>query len=596
MKFNHNKIFLLFISLVLFLLTSCSATNYITRNKQLADSGQIQQAIDNYYELIAEDKDNADLYYQLALILSTCNRLDEGLKIVNQAVVISPLVAKYRKLTGKILLAQGEGSTAVNLLLSSLALDPDDVETSYLLARAYWKIDKANEALLHLNHSLALNSNHFDSHLLWVEIKIQAERDDQQISYLITRLEKALKIKPDSIEGNLLLFRLYQIRGDLHTAVQILLKWQQKNGWREEYAYELAMIRATQKRWVEVIKLLDSPQVKNLRTKTLLFRARYYSKKSDSTLAAYREILASKPDSLESLLNRAELEMDNGEVNKAERIYQKAIRSFSEEPRAYQGLAELRYSNGDLEGAITTIKKALALSPLNQTVQQRYLTFLAEYDLWGELETYFKTLPSRSDSTMYLFFKGLLLKHKQQYKKSNTLFIKALSLESATYIQLQLADLAIMEGNLASAEKILTELEQKIEQTPGFKLIKARLYLVRNNATASIKLLLPLIELKQKNGKIHLLLADAYLLQKELTKALQVLVQGLRIWPFHPALVEKYTLILGGLKRYGQAIEILEKMKKSPPRYQLLFRHRLFLYYLQAGATKLLEKQLLQYP
>ncbi|MCP4295004.1 MAG: tetratricopeptide repeat protein [Proteobacteria bacterium] len=588
------KRYLLFPLMVLIIL-GCSSPSYIDQNRQLVLEGRSDQAIKNYTLLIEENQNNADLHYQLADLLYHQHQYTRALISVNRSIELKPSVAKYRKLAGKIFIGLEQFYNATNLLSGSLTLAGNDHETHFFLAKAYIGLSKNGEALTHLKRSLVLSPEYFEARLLLIKLEFMTAKKGSNLDQLIADLDKTLNTSPPSIEGVLLLAQLYQVNGNSFRAKETLQQWHAQQDWNESILYELAYLHSIRHEWEEVIKLLETEKIKLFRTQALLLRAKYYYQTTDSTLNAYKSFLQTEPQSTESLINRAELMVDQGNLGPAERIYQRSIASSTKELRAYQGLVRIRSLQGDNSGALETINTALGLAPLDPILQNQYMNLLFENDEWNELENYFNTLIFNKNSVDHLYFKGLILKQKGSYKSANSMLTNAALLETNPKVEIQLADLAIKEKRYADATDRLQKLERK---TPGLlqiKLIKAKLFILSGQKESSIRILEPYLNKKVKNGKLHLLLADSYLLNGETEKALQVLEKGLRFWSFHLSLVDRYTLLLGSLERYPQAIEILQKMKKVPPEYARVYQNRLALFYLQSGEQAQLNELVLMF-
>ncbi len=588
------KGYLLFPLMVLITL-GCASPLYIDQNRQLVLEGRSDQAIKNYISLIEEDHNNADLHYQLADLFYTQRQYTRALTSVNQSIDLKPSVAKYRKLAGKIFLGLEQFYNATNLLSGSLTLAGNDYETHFLLAKAYIGLSKNGEALTHLKRSLVISPEYFEARLLLIKLEFLSGKEGNNLDQLIADLDNTLNTSPPSIEGVLLLAQLYQVNGNSFKAKETLQQWHVEQDWNESILYELAYLHSTRHEWEEVIRLLETEKIKLFITQALLLRAKYYYQTTESTLNAYRSFLQTEPQSTESLINSAELMVDQGNLGQAERIYQRLIALSTKELRAYQGLVRIRSLQGDNIGALKTINTALGIAPSDPILQNQYMGLLYENDEWIELEKYFSTLTFNKNSADHLYFKGIILKQNGLYKSAISTLVSAALLETNPRVEIQLADLAIKEKRYSDATDRLQKLERK---TPGLlqtKLIKAKLFILSGQKDSSIQILKPYLNKKVKNGKLHLLLADSYLLNGETEIALQVLEKGLRFWSFHLALVDRYTLLLGSLERYSQAIEILQKMKKVPPEYARIYQNRLALYYLQSGEQAQLNELVLMF-
>ncbi len=234
---NLSVLVAVLVSGFLFLLSACSQPAYVQRNDLLVADGQLDDAVADYRRLIADDPEDAELYYQLAKVLYLETEYNEAIQAIEKAIIIDRLMGRYQLLAGKIKYAANDNFEAINHLTNALILNPQYLEAYYFLGLAHDKTGQTKKALNSLQSAFAIEPLYFDAQLAWAEIRFRQltgatanEDDEQQIAepsankvdnrqtdqpstiesdqseltlkgflLLTKRLEKALGIRPDSV-------------------------------------------------------------------------------------------------------------------------------------------------------------------------------------------------------------------------------------------------------------------------------------------------------------------------------------------------------------------------------------------------------------
>lgn len=601
----------LIISLVLFI--GCTSNSYVIKNKLLVTQGKSDEAIQNYRRMIDENGHNADFYYQLAKILNANGDLAGAEKEINRAILIEPLVDHHRLLAGKIAFYSHNYFAAINHFQSCLLLNDRFLEAYYLIALSYEKVGKRDEALLKLETAISIEPLYFNAHLIWADIKYKQIIKPQlantkiasstastvsssstastastgnlptEYSLLIFNLEKALKIKPNSIEGNLLLSKIFYAIGASFKAKAILERWLNEFGQNDQILYALAEIEYKAGLFKGAQEIINQLTTQNLKSKLLSIKSRTRSSKNDNLEKEVDLLLKTNPNSAELNLLSGEFALVRSKLIKAERSIQKSIEINPEYAEAYFFLSKVYQEQRDFVGANWALQKALELEPDNHRIKIYYLKALLQEGKWEEASKRLENFVLDSNNIEVLYIKAVIAKENRDYFLAGQLFSKAQSRQFSIDIEIQLADMEIRQGKIHDAEKRLKRIEGFFPENLEVALVKAALFMQREQVDKVVPLLKPYLKQSKGKGRIQLILAEAFVQQNKMKNAIQILEDSLKIWPRHAELAQAYTFYLGAMSMYQKAISVLEDMQTFKHKYSRLFYYRLRQYYYHNG-------------
>ena len=572
---------LFFLSL-LFALTAC-ATGPQTPEADLVRLGSPEALRLSLEQRLFKDPKDHQAHYQMAWVLEQSREFEGAAQAIERAVVLEPQSASYRLLAGQVQYQMGDYFQAVNLLSAALKLDNRLLEAYYFLALSLEATGRSEEALSQLKLALEIEPLYFDARLAKVRIAMTLPENAPDLASLTLELEAALKIKPNSVEGTLLLAQLYGGQGASYKARLILEDWLKRFGNQDRVLLALARLELSEGRPEVAQKTLARQKESSAASRVLLLKIGRHQSPPAVLLGQVEKELTLEPDSEELYLYQGELYLELGRPEEAERCLQRALKINPRDAQAHLLIARAYLEEADYAGEEMALAKARSLAPSSLEIRLAYLASLIRQGLWDEAQTEVQRGGTDQDHRGILLIKAYLAEMKGDYGTAEALLTRVLKKGSDPQAELAMARLELSRGlfdtGLGRAQRLLKERPTDFE----VKLVLAKGYLLTGKHQELETILNPLLDQRRGEGRAHLLLAQSKIRRGQVAQAAETLRQALRTWPRQPDLVQAYTLALGLLGQYAQAIPLLEEMQRFRHRYNQLFGFRLWEYYFKAG-------------
>lgn len=175
----------------------------LTEASQLSNNADYEGAKKVWLEVIAQNPNFTDAYYQLALVYVRLNDLSNAALYLRKAMSMKPDEEKYGKALKNLVqqyLREGENlrqrrnaQGALEKYQEALKLDPNEFLGYYLSAVVNYDEKKYEEALQFIAKALEINPQHTKSYLLKGQILEKLNRNDEALA----AYENSVKIEPD---------------------------------------------------------------------------------------------------------------------------------------------------------------------------------------------------------------------------------------------------------------------------------------------------------------------------------------------------------------------------------------------------------------
>jgi putative PEP-CTERM system TPR-repeat lipoprotein len=302
----------------------------------------------------------------LARYYGQLGQLQKASEILRESVDIDPKNVEAVSLQGRIQLAMGDVSTAIQTFSRLLQLD-DSASSYYLLAEAKFTGGEALEAEKYLLKALGKDPRHLKAASLLVALYSRAGN----INAALKRISKIKQYHPKSPAGN-------ELEGDIlaqqHKLSQAAASYQQARllGGGIRVLVKEADILMESKGPEAVIKLLSSwldEHEEDIRIRYLLAGTYVKVSKYPNALDEYQHILKLMPDYVPALNDLAWLYVKEDEkLSLAEQSAERAYELQPNNATVLDTLGWIRLKQGDPKSALTLLRQASEKLPDSQEV------------------------------------------------------------------------------------------------------------------------------------------------------------------------------------------------------------------------------------
>lgn len=186
------------------------------RAQQLADAGQIREAMQHAENALEFAPDSAAAHVAKASVLYRIGRLDESLEALRTAAQLAPEDATILCQQAMVLIDQRQWDEAKDLLSKALELDPDNELARTKLAQVAINERRPETALEYLKPVVDANPNATEARLLYARSLLLMDRNDEGLADLTRLVSDAPSFGP----AHVLLGEAYRLRGDLDAAIR----------------------------------------------------------------------------------------------------------------------------------------------------------------------------------------------------------------------------------------------------------------------------------------------------------------------------------------------------------------------------------------
>ncbi len=142
------------------------AKGFLVRAQIFSDLKRFDDAVENFSSATQLDPHLAKAWYSWATLEMQRNNYAKASELLDHAISIEPVNITYLRLLGQCLAYQSRHAAAVETWRRVLAIDPDDLKTTYLLSQALRQSDPAESSrLLARFHSMHDNQDQIDKQM-----------------------------------------------------------------------------------------------------------------------------------------------------------------------------------------------------------------------------------------------------------------------------------------------------------------------------------------------------------------------------------------------------------------------------------------------
>lgn len=385
--------------------------------------------------LVELEPENVEAQIRLASALEASQRLEEAVQVYQKALDRLGKEEKgaVYKTIGYLLTKSNQDQKAIAAYLKALELDQSDPNLYYNLSSLYERTGRQDKADIFLSKALALKSEDTEGRLFLAERLVKAGKMKEAETYLNEVLEKS----PKTVEALLLMIQIAEARKDKRSLIEAYQKIHAIQPGNETIIYNLGVLEyetGDLAKSLDYFKKLAAVHPEDVELHTFLFDI-YKRQKKDSlafeearilvtlnpkdagpydymfdylsSRADYQGIISIMEQGLKSHPGNTDLMeygvlayLKTGQEGLALRQMKKILTVRPKDLDLLLQLAKLQEKQGDLEGAIETHEKILALSPKHKEAGKIYPALVLQraealegQEKWNDaLEMYQKVL------------------------------------------------------------------------------------------------------------------------------------------------------------------------------------------------------------
>jgi tetratricopeptide (TPR) repeat protein len=211
MYFKTVFIKLIYVTAILILGVSCTNNNHSKVNKSSADSTLTElESAKVISRQIESDPENAELYYQRAVVYFDQKYLDRSLLDIDDALKLSAQNPLYYFYKGKILYAMNRTQDAAKAYESAIALKEDYNEARLKLATLYYVVKEHQKSIDALNVLIASDPSNAEGQFY----KGMNQKEMKDSARAIASFQKALEIDNNYYDAAMQLGLLFAAKKD----------------------------------------------------------------------------------------------------------------------------------------------------------------------------------------------------------------------------------------------------------------------------------------------------------------------------------------------------------------------------------------------
>ncbi len=420
--------------------------------------GNWQQADNTYEEIIAEEPNNADVIYLLAVSQMSQKRLEDALITIEKAIQINHKAPAFLQLKGSILARLGRGDEAVDALKTAIEENPNLYHAHVSLGHLYYLKGETEKAEKHFKSALKIDEEKIEAQVnmarLWIDqgnvekaiktLKEIEEKHPEQgsikmlmgeaflesgaYSFAENYYQKVLAMHPENDLAGLYLGMAKIKTGDLENAEKLIVAYNNQYPNTREGTAGLGLLLFAKNKLrlaIEHLRRALSAGVAPLSWKYAFVESLAKLGQADAAIKFYKETKSPLIDKTKNY-RLGELYELKKEFNKAKQKYKKVKNNHGKYIASILGITRCYLQEEKFEKAEKKIKQALSIRPEHAEATLLYITALLYQDKTEKALKKLQIIEYKKIADIYKkIFRlqhGLILDKLEKYKKAQKVF------------------------------------------------------------------------------------------------------------------------------------------------------------------------------
>ena len=322
--------------------------------------GTTQDALTMFLTAVDLAPSDPELRRLVGVALMRLGRYQQAAEAFEKAIELNPRAPTLRTDLALSQLRRGKASDAIVGLEAALAEEPDAVEASIMLGLILVRERKYDKAVQVLQRAVEQNPENpvpynIMASALWALGDTKAARE---------KLERAVRLNPTYLSAHRNLARMDMQSGAVKAAKQRFQAMLQMPGASERPLIDLAQIAVREGNLREAISLLSkareqAPENVNAQIQLTSLLAR--TGDGDAALRNIRKLDNKHPENAAVIEQLGEIELKFGKRDNAVIAFRRLSEAVPNDPSQYLRVARYQIRVGDVNGAHSTLKRALVV-------------------------------------------------------------------------------------------------------------------------------------------------------------------------------------------------------------------------------------------
>jgi putative PEP-CTERM system TPR-repeat lipoprotein len=553
------------------------------------------------------------------LLIATCDRASPaaGGAECRRRQGRQPRAALY-SLAYEVYLANGDAKKAEAYFAKALKLDPDNARKRTAMAITHLASGQTTGALDELQDiaatdagvtadlalvSLHVRRNEFDKALAAID-KLEAKQPDKPIAANLRgrvqlakkdnaaarkSFERALQIDPNFFAAAASLSAMDiadKKPDDAKQRFDALLAKNPKNGAALLALAQLAAVNGASKDEVAALltKAVDANPT-DAAPRLLLIDLLLRNKDYKQALSVAQNAVSALPNSTDLLAALGRVQQVSGDVNQAIATYGKLVAMQPLSSLPLVRLADAQVANKDLKAAEQSLRKALEIKPDAIEAQLGLVMLAMEGKRYGDALKVARSIQEqRPKELVGSVMEGDISAAQKNWEAAAAAYRSGLQQAANTELAIKLSAVLIASGKTAEAERFQTAWRKEHPKDQAFVLRLGELALQRKDYEAAEKAYRAVLEIQPDNA---LALNNLAWVTGQLKKdgAIAYAEKANQISPNQPAFMDTLAMLLADRKEYTKAVELQLKAPELQPSNAVM-RLNLAKIYIKAGTTR----------
>lgn len=426
-------------------------TLWVMANLYLS-SGQLDDSVETYNEIIKTEPNSASLYTELGNVYLLLKKRQEAKDAYKKAVNISGKAVSALLTLSNLYMQEGLHGDAIKMSEQALSLDPKSLNARGILAECHLFTGKYEEAENYLREMLKLDPSSYSAHFTLARVKYSMGQFDE----CIEECKICLRGRPEDVQLHNVLGLAYAKKGDIKTALAEFGKIIDiDDNFAPAYIElgNLNLITGQPKAASELYKKALSINPTAIAAQFGLGNAYAQMRLHNQAIETFNTVLKDRPENVKTYISLAETYFLAGDNTKALDTVKKAIEIAPTNALAYTLLARIYRKEGAMDKTAEALEHVLEYEPKSLTGYESGVIYIDQGKFDDAITVYQKAVENHPEQAAMHFHLAVARQLKGEYMRAVSSSKRAVDLESDnSSLLLGMVNILMAQGDFAQAK------------------------------------------------------------------------------------------------------------------------------------------------